>query len=128
MAEGTSQSAPGPEAGRVHRGRRQHLLPQSELDTQGPVSNGTEKSRGQIQTRDRPVQVGDHGTGTSSGDEDGAPDIGLSVRLGRTERAVGTLCRKVQSQAQRLWGDTSQDAGVPWWGGTAGRGIEEGSS
>ena len=27
------------------------------------------------------------------------PDTGLSARLGRTERSVGTLCRKVRSQA-----------------------------
>lgn len=72
------------------------------------------------------MQVGDHGTGTYSGDEDGAPDTGLSARLGRTERAVGTLCRKARSQAQRLWGDTSQDAGVPGWGARLGGGSRRG--
>ena len=87
---------------------------------------GRESQEGHTHTRECLVQVGDQGTGTYSGME--LPDTGLSSRLGRTEGTVGTLCRKVRSQAQRLWGDTSQDAGVPWGGAWLGGGSRRGFS
>ena len=65
----------------------------------------------------------DQSTATCSGDEDGAHRHRAERKTpGRTEHTVGTHCPKAQNQAERLWGDTSQDAEVHWWGARLGEG------